>query len=109
MTDHAQVVPKCPANGLERAAWFRRQAAHHPVGGYWHTRLMATAISIELRIEGEAGMETLKTMADLIDEAIVLRAAAGEEDLPQARAEMLAGAAALEARAMRGQHGVTTP
>jgi len=96
--------------GLERAEWFRGQARYHLVGGQWWARLMATAIRIEMRLEsGDEPVMSFKSPVDLLVDAQALRLAAADEDAPQVRAEMLAGAAALEARAFRGGHVVTTP
>ncbi|MFC5353509.1 hypothetical protein [Azospirillum himalayense] len=95
-------------SGLERAEWFRSQAGYHSVGGYWWIRLMATAIQIELRAEtGDEPVMSLKNPVELLTEAQTLRLAAADEDAPLVKAEMLAGAAALEARAYRGGHGVS--
>lgn len=103
--------PRCPPNGLERAEWFRRQAAHHRVGGLWWLRLMATAIAIELRLQRDEAepVMSFKDPITLLIEAETLRQAAADEDAPQAKAEMLAGAKVLEQMAMRGGHGVTSP
>jgi len=100
--------PKCPPNGLERAQWMRREAEPHQRGGYWHSRLVSTA-AIELRIEGESGMSLLdaRTPNDLLADADAMARAA--EDVTGAhRAELLAGAATLRARAVGGGH-VTPP
>ncbi|QCO12880.1 hypothetical protein D9623_33810 (plasmid) [Azospirillum brasilense] len=96
-------------SGLERAEWFRGQARYHLVGGKWWARLTATAAAIELRLEsGDEPVMSFKSPLDLLVDAAAMRLAAAVEDAPQVRAEMLAGAAALEARAFRGGH-VTEP
>lgn len=100
----------CPANGLERAAWFRRDAEHHQPGGYWHSRLIGTAAAIELRIEREKGMGMLdlRSAPELIGDANAMRLAAADVTGAH-RAELLAGAATLEARAVGRDGHVTTP
>ncbi|WP_376960157.1 hypothetical protein ABNQ39_20820 [Azospirillum sp. A26] len=97
-------IPRCPANGLERAAHFRKEAALHAVGGYWHSRLMATAICIEMRHQRDTGEPTLAfaNPVDLLIHAATLRMAAADEDLPAARDEMIAWARQLEVEAMGG-------
>lgn len=95
-------------SGLERAEWFREQARYHLVGGKWWARLTATAAAIELRLEsGDEPVMSFKSPLDLLVDAQALRLAAAEEDAPLVKAEMLAAAGALEARAYRGGHGVS--
>lgn len=101
--------PKCPANGLERAKWYRREAEPHQRGGYWHSRLVSTAAAIELRVEKERGMLLLdvRTPDDLLADADAMTLAAADVTGAH-RAELLAGAATLRARAVGSGH-VTPP
>lgn len=103
-------IPRCPANGLERAAHFRREAALHPIGGYWHARLLATALCIELRHQRDTKEPTLPftNPIDLLISATVLRQSAADEDLPAARDEMIAWARQLEVEAMGGHVSAPT-
>lgn len=103
-------IPRCPANGLKRAAHFRREAALHAEGGYWHARLMATAICIELRHQRNTGEPTLPfaNPVDLLIHAMTLRLAAADEDAPSARDEMIAWARQLEVEAMGGHVSAST-
>ena len=102
-------IPRCPANGLERAAHFRKEAALHKFGGYWHARLLATALCIEMRHQRDTKEPTLPftNPIDLLIGATVLRQAAADEDAPAARDEMIAWARQLESEAMGGH--VTAP
>ncbi len=101
--------PKCPANGLERAKWYRREAEPHQRGGYWNSRLVSTAAAIELRIERESGMLLLdaRTPDDMLADADAMARAAADVTGAH-RAELLAGAATLRSRAVGNGH-VTPP
>lgn len=103
-------TPPCPANGLERAEWNRKEASFHQVGGWLWCRFMATAICIEMRYQRDEREPTLP-LANPIDalvHATILRQAAADEDSPDARNEMIGWARHLESLAM-GEHGVTSP
>lgn len=101
---------RCPPNGLARAAEYRRDAARHAEGGYWHCRLMATALCIELRHQRDTGEPTLPftNPVELLNYAMMLRLAAADEELRGAADEMVTWARQLEDLAMGG-HGVSAP
>ena len=101
---------RCPANGVERGEWHRRQANRHPLHSYLWARYTYTAIMIETRHEGDEIAPTLP-FSDPIEAlvcATVLRQLAGQEDDPSGAAEMVSMAQRLEGLAM-GEHGVTSP
>ena len=113
---HLPPSKRCPPNGVERARWLRNAAAHLMAGTRLHTRLIAAAICIELRLEEERAdrlekepMLELGDIQDLIERAATLRAAAQDVTGPS-RMELLRYAVLLEARAMgRDVRHVTAP
>lgn len=92
---------RCPPNGLERAAWMRRQAARHAYGTYLWARYTYHAIVIEWAMQRDEIAPTLPFQLPI--EALVVALALRQSAPHGEAAELIGMARHLEDLAM-GEH-----